>query len=58
MKKELRKIIVKETIIHFIKWYFYVNDNKDLNQNVTLKILDNYIDGKHYDFNPFEEINN
>ena len=45
----------KEKIKHFIKWYFYVNDNKDLNQNVMLKILDNYIDGKHYDFSPFKE---
>lgn len=51
----------KETIKHFIKWYFYVNDktiNKDCTKNVMLKILDNYIEGKHYDFSPFEEINN
>lgn len=47
----------KETIKHFIKWYCYVANN-DCNKGVMLKILDNYIKEEHYNFSPFEEINN
>ena len=49
----------KKAINHFIKWYCYVtNTTKNYNEVAPhmLDILDNYIDGKHYDFNPFTEI--
>ena len=46
----------KETIEHFIK-YCYITKN-DYNKNVMLKILDNYIKNKHYNFSPFKKINN
>ena len=49
----------KETINHFIKWYCYVTStSKGYNEIAPqmLEVLDNYIEGKHYDFSPFTEI--
>ena len=55
MKKEKRK----EAIIHFIKWYCNVTSTSKGYYEKAPKMLgelDNYIEGKHYDFSPFTEI--
>ena len=49
----------KEIINHFIKWYCYTTSTTKGYDEIApymLDILDNYIDNKHYDFNPFTEI--
>ena len=54
----------KETIKHFIKWYCYAvlhracNEDYDEVLALMLSTLDNYIENEHYNFSPFEEINN
>ena len=55
MKEEKRK----EAIIHFIKWYCYVTSTSKGYYEIApqmLEVLDNYIEGKHYEFSPFAEI--
>ena len=46
----------KEIIEHFIKWNIYIQDDDKEQEEIMLDILDNYIDNKHYNFNPFTEI--
>ena len=46
----------KEIIEHFINWIAYVQDDDEEQKEIIMDILDNYIDNKHYNFNPFTVI--